>query len=109
SAQARGLTETAEQNSAPASYSGAVAQSRDEGPKGRNMSGVGIIGAIIIGILAGWIAEKIMGRSHGLFTNLIVGLVGALLGAVLASLAGIEFGGWIGSLVVSTAGAILLL
>lgn len=73
------------------------------------MSGVGIIGAIIIGILAGWIAEKVMKRSHGLVTNLIVGLVGSFLGAFVAGALGIGFGGWIGSLVISTLGAILLL
>lgn len=73
------------------------------------MSGVGIIGAIIIGILAGFIAEKVMRREHGLLTNLIVGLVGALLGGFIASAMGISYGGIIGSLVVSTIGAILLL
>jgi uncharacterized membrane protein YeaQ/YmgE (transglycosylase-associated protein family) len=73
------------------------------------MSGVGIIGAIIIGILAGWIAEKIMKRNHGLLTNLIVGVVGALIGAVIAGAIGIGYSGWIGSLIVSTLGAILLL
>lgn len=73
------------------------------------MSGVGLIGAIIIGILAGWIAEQVMKRNHGLLTNLIVGVVGALLGGFLARTLGISFGGWIGSLVVSTIGAILLL
>ena len=73
------------------------------------MNGVGLLGAIIIGVLAGWIAEKVMKRNHGLLTNLIVGVVGALLGGFLAGLLGIGFGGWIGSLVVSTIGAILLL
>lgn len=73
------------------------------------MSGVGLIGAIIIGILAGWIAEKVMKRSHGLVTNLVVGLIGALLGGFLADALDIGFGGFIGSLVVSTLGAILLL
>lgn len=73
------------------------------------MSGVGIIGAILIGLLAGWIAEKVMKRSHGLLTNLVVGIVGALLGGFIAGLVGINFGGWIGSLIVSTLGAILLL
>ena len=73
------------------------------------MSGVGIIGAIIIGILAGWIAEKVMKRNQGLITNLIVGLVGSLLGAFIANALHISFGGWIGSLLVSTAGAIVLL
>ncbi|MET0338834.1 GlsB/YeaQ/YmgE family stress response membrane protein [Caulobacter sp. 73W] len=73
------------------------------------MSGVGIIGAIIIGILAGWIAEQIMKREHGLLTNLIVGLVGSFLGAFIANVLGISWGGWIGSLVISTLGAIVLL
>ncbi len=73
------------------------------------MSGVGLIGAIIIGIAAGWIAEQVMKREHGLFTNLIVGVVGALIGGFLAGIVGIGFGGWIGSLLVSTGGAILLL
>lgn len=73
------------------------------------MNEVSIIGAIVIGILAGWIAEQIMGREHGLLTNLVVGVVGAFLGAFVASLLGVGFAGFWGSLVVSTIGAILLL
>ena len=61
------------------------------------MQGVGIIGWIVIGIAAGFVAEKVMKRDHGLLTNLLVGVVGALLG------------GWIGSFIVATIGAILLL
>jgi uncharacterized membrane protein YeaQ/YmgE (transglycosylase-associated protein family) len=74
------------------------------------MSGVGIIGAIIIGILAGWIAEQVMRRDHGLLTNLIVGLIGSFIGAFLANALGITVqAGWIGSIIVSTVGAIILL
>jgi len=73
------------------------------------MSGVGIIGWIVIGILAGWVAEKVMKRNHGLLTNLAVGVVGALLGGFVAGLLGISFGGWIGSFVIATLGAIILL
>ncbi|MBL8549756.1 MAG: GlsB/YeaQ/YmgE family stress response membrane protein [Hyphomonadaceae bacterium] len=73
------------------------------------MHGVGLIGAIIIGILAGWIAEQVSNRSHGLLTNLVVGLVGALLGGFLAEALGIGFYGFVGSLIISTLGAILLL
>ncbi len=57
--------------------------------------GLGIIGWIVIGIVAGWLAEKVMGRSHGLLTNLIVGVVGALLGGFIAgNLLGIPVGGF---------------
>jgi uncharacterized membrane protein YeaQ/YmgE (transglycosylase-associated protein family) len=74
------------------------------------MNGVGIIGAILIGILAGWIAEKVMRRNHGLITNLVVGVVGAFLGSFLATQLGIGVGaGVVPSLITATAGAILLL
>ena len=73
------------------------------------MNGVGFIGAIIIGIFAGWLAEKIMKRDHGLLTNLVVGLVGSLLGAFVAGILGLGANGWIGSLVISTLGAVILL
>ncbi|BCJ91030.1 transglycosylase [Terrihabitans soli] len=73
------------------------------------MEGVGWFATIVIGILAGFIAEKVMSRSHGLITNLIVGLVGALLGGWLAGVLGIAFHGWWASLLVSSVGAIVLL
>jgi uncharacterized membrane protein YeaQ/YmgE (transglycosylase-associated protein family) len=74
------------------------------------MDGVGIIGAIIIGILAGFIAEKIMHRNHGMLTNLIVGVVGAFLGSFLATAMGFDPGaGILPSLLIATAGAVLLL
>ena len=73
------------------------------------MNGVGIIGFILIGILAGWIAEKVMRRNHGLLTNLAVGVVGALIGGFIAGSIGLGASGLIGSLIVATLGAILLL
>ena len=73
------------------------------------MEGIGWISFLIIGLLAGWIAEKVMKRSHGLLTNLIVGVIGAYLGAFIFSLFGFEGGGWIAALVVATIGAIVLL
>jgi uncharacterized membrane protein YeaQ/YmgE (transglycosylase-associated protein family) len=73
------------------------------------MNGVGILATIIIGILAGWIASRVMERQHGLIINLIVGLIGAWIGAALAAAFNIHFAGFLGSLVVSTIGAIVLL
>lgn len=72
-------------------------------------NGIGILGWILIGILAGWLAEKVMKRDHGLLTNLIVGVVGALLGGFIAGMLGFGANGLIMSLVVATAGAVLLL
>lgn len=73
------------------------------------MEGIGWISFLIIGLIAGFIAEKVMARSHGLLTNLIVGVIGAYLGAILFSLVGLGATGFIGSLVVATIGAIALL
>jgi len=73
--------------------------------------GLGIIGWLVIGIAAGWLAEQIMGRNHGLLTNLIVGVVGALLGGFIAStLMDEPVGGFnIVTFLVAVAGACLLL
>lgn len=71
--------------------------------------GLGILGWIIVGLIAGYIAEKVMGRSHGLITNLIVGVVGALLGGWLAGLFGLNVVGFWATLVVAIIGAIILL
>jgi uncharacterized membrane protein YeaQ/YmgE (transglycosylase-associated protein family) len=78
------------------------------------LGGVGIGGTILIGILAGWLAEKFTGSDHGLIMNLIVGLVGSWIGFFAASAAGIQLGeifsGWfLGNLLVSAAGAVILL
>ncbi len=44
-----------------------------------------IIGWIILGGLAGWLASKIMGTDpeQGIFMNIVVGIVGALIGGFL--------------------------
>lgn len=65
---------------------------------------------IIIGILAGFIAGKLMrGGGFGLFTNLLVGVVGGVLGGWMFGLLGIATTGLLGSLITSTVGAIVLL
>ena len=73
------------------------------------MPGVGFIGLLIIGTLAGWIAERAMNRDHGLLTNILVGIAGSFVGGTLAGLVGIRFYGFLGNLVVATLGAILIL
>ena len=76
--------------------------------------GVGWIGTILIGGLAGWIAEKITRSDMGVIMNIIVGIIGSFIGAFLANAAGIRLGevfqGWFwGNLLVSAVGAIVLL
>lgn len=73
--------------------------------------GLGLIGWLVIGIVAGWLAEKVMGRNHGLLTNLIVGVIGALLGGFIANnLLDTPVGGFnLVTLLVAFLGACLLL
>jgi len=74
------------------------------------MEGVGWIGTIIIGALAGWIAEKVMKADLGLLTNILLGIAGALvLNFILMAVFGGTWAGWIGQLVIAAIGASLLI
>lgn len=76
--------------------------------------GVGWFMTLVIGALAGWIAERVTGSNHGLIKNIIVGIIGSYIGAFLANALGIKLGeifsGWfLGNLIVAAIGAIVLL
>lgn len=77
------------------------------------MLGLGIIGWIIIGGLAGWIASKFMktDAQQGILLNIVVGIVGGLLGGFLLAALGVDVagGGWFFSFFTCLAGACLLL
>lgn len=50
------------------------------------LTSVGLIGYIIIGGVAGWIASKIVkGSGSGIVMNIVIGVVGALIGGFLLS------------------------
>lgn len=74
---------------------------------------MGIIGWIILGGIAGWIASMLTGRdaSMGIGANIVVGIVGALLGGFIFNMIGGEdvtgFNLW--SLFVAVIGSVLLL
>ena len=72
---------------------------------------MGVITAVIVGIIAGYIAEKVMRSNGGLPTNLVVGVLGGILGRWVAQLLNLEYigTGFVDQLVVSSCGAILLL
>ncbi|WP_157019215.1 GlsB/YeaQ/YmgE family stress response membrane protein [Mesorhizobium xinjiangense] len=73
------------------------------------MPGVGFFGMLLVGFLAGYVAERTMNRDHGLLTNILVGIAGSFVGGTLASLIGIHYQGFLGNLVVAIAGAVLIL
>ncbi len=73
------------------------------------MAGVGFFGMLVIGFLAGWIAERTMNRDHGFLTNILVGIAGSFVGGTAAGLLGFQWYGFVGNLVVATLGAIAIL
>lgn len=74
---------------------------------------MGIIGWIIIGGLAGWVASKIMGtdEQQGIILNIVVGVIGGLLGGWILGALGIVSGdgGMIVSFLTALFGACVLL
>ena len=53
---------------------------------------IGWIAAIIIGGIAGWLAEQFMKSQMGLVMNIVLGIVGAAVASWLFSLLGISLG-----------------
>ena len=70
---------------------------------------IGWIAAIIIGGLAGWLAEQFMKSQMGLMMNIVLGIIGAAIASLLFSLVGVHFGGWIGYLISGFIGASILI
>ena len=73
------------------------------------MPGVGFFGMLVIGFIAGYVAEKAMNRDHGLFTNILVGIAGSFVGGTLAGVLGLNYQGFLGNLIVAVAGAVVIL
>ena len=73
------------------------------------MEPLGLFSFLIVGLIAGYIAEKVTGSDHGLLTNLVVGVIGAFVGGFPAGVLNIQFAGFLGSLIVATIGAVLFL
>lgn len=69
-----------------------------------------IIWFLVIGLVAGWLAGKLMkGRGFGLAGNLVVGVLGAVIGGFVFGLLGVSTGGLPGQLISATVGAAILL
>jgi uncharacterized membrane protein YeaQ/YmgE (transglycosylase-associated protein family) len=68
-----------------------------------------VIGWLIVGLIAGWLAGKVSrGRGFGCIANIILGLIGAILGGWIFTKLGILGGGLIYSIAAATLGAVIL-
>ena len=70
---------------------------------------IGWIAAIIIGGIAGWLAEQFMKSDMGMLMNIVLGIIGAAIASAILSFFGIVLGGWIGYLIAGFIGACLLI
>jgi uncharacterized membrane protein YeaQ/YmgE (transglycosylase-associated protein family) len=70
---------------------------------------IGWISAIIIGGIAGWLAELFMKSNMGLLMNIVLGIVGAAIASFILSYFGIVLAGWLGYLIAGFIGACLLI
>jgi uncharacterized membrane protein YeaQ/YmgE (transglycosylase-associated protein family) len=71
---------------------------------------IGWIAAIVIGGIAGWLAEQFMKSQMGILMNILLGVVGAAVASWLFGLLGIRFGpGWLGYLIAGFIGAVILI
>jgi uncharacterized membrane protein YeaQ/YmgE (transglycosylase-associated protein family) len=65
---------------------------------------------VVVGLIAGWAAGKIMrGRGYGPLMDIVLGIVGAIVGGWLLAALGIYSGGLIGTIVVAIIGAMFLI
>ena len=69
-----------------------------------------ILYAVIIGIIAGWLAGLVVkGRGFGMVGDLVVGIVGAVVGSFIFDVLGINAYGSFGPLITAFIGAVLFL
>lgn len=70
----------------------------------------GIIWWIIVGLIAGWAAGKIMkGRGYGVLADIVLGILGGIIGGWVVGLLGFGGGGLIWSILVAILGAVILI
>ncbi|MGC1466823.1 MAG: GlsB/YeaQ/YmgE family stress response membrane protein [Pseudolabrys sp.] len=75
------------------------------------LSGESIVVILLVGLIAGWLAGKIVqGTGFGLIGDIAIGIVGAFIAAWLLPRLGIGLGvGLVRAIINSTIGAVLLL
>ncbi|HLI25724.1 MAG TPA: GlsB/YeaQ/YmgE family stress response membrane protein [Chloroflexota bacterium] len=70
-----------------------------------------IIGWILLGLIAGWLAGLLMRGGYGILGSIVLGIIGALVGGFLSSaLLGIDITGFnLPSILIATGGAIVVI
>ena len=75
------------------------------------ITSVWLIGSVVIGVIAAWLAGHLMrGNGFGLVGDIVAGVLGAVIGGYVLGITGMDLGfGLAGRLIVSFIGAALVL
>lgn len=72
--------------------------------------GHGIIWWIVVGLIAGWAAGRIMkGGGYGMIADIVLGILGGILGGWVVGKLGYGGGGMVWSILVAILGAVILI
>ncbi len=72
--------------------------------------GIGWLAAILVGGIAGWLAEKVTASNMGVITNVILGVIGAGIATWLFNMLGLQLkAGWLSYLISGFVGAVILI
>ncbi|MGC1649954.1 MAG: GlsB/YeaQ/YmgE family stress response membrane protein [Candidatus Sulfotelmatobacter sp.] len=65
---------------------------------------------VLVGLIAGWAAGKIMkGGGYGVGMDIVLGIIGAVVGGWLVGILGFQAGGFISTIIVAIIGAVVLI
>jgi uncharacterized membrane protein YeaQ/YmgE (transglycosylase-associated protein family) len=64
---------------------------------------------LIVGGIAGFIADKLIKNSYGLVGDILIGMAGSFIGGWVFGLFGLEAAGFFGEIIAALVGAVLLL
>jgi uncharacterized membrane protein YeaQ/YmgE (transglycosylase-associated protein family) len=68
-----------------------------------------IITLLIVGLIAGFLADKVIKNSFGLLGDMLIGVAGSFIGGWIFGLLGLEIDMFIGQIISAFIGAVLLL
>lgn len=68
-----------------------------------------ILYLLLVGLIAGFLADKVVKNSFGMVGDLVVGVIGSFLGGWIFSLLNLSYSGLLGQILAAFVGAVVLL
>ena len=68
-----------------------------------------ILALLIVGLVAGFLADKVVKNTFGIWGDMLIGVAGSFLGGWIFNLLGLSVGGLFGEILAAFVGAVILL